>query len=154
MKKDPLLKELEEWTGHRPAGEQWWGGFLALIVLAGVIMAVFFGCSAKGASCNLAWNANAPDEQVVKYRITLGIAVLAETGHLEAVVILPDAPCQIAIQAINIYGLISEPASLKLSYVDIIDQGESLLSFRILPGRHVEFWPGRRFYKGRIQTPL
>lgn len=134
---------------------------MRVLILAATLLAIalIFLDRVMGAECRLEWDHTPADrqrivaEKVVKWRVFCGLDLLAEVATTSATVQLPDGPCEIAVVAINDVGLLSTPAKLKLAYVDTEDFGETLLSFRYLPGRHVEFWPGKRFYRSRIQLP-
>lgn len=49
MKKDPTLKQLEEWTGHRSLMiEQWWVGLGVALFWASIVMLVLLLSSCGG----------------------------------------------------------------------------------------------------------
>lgn len=106
-------------------------------------------CSA--AECKLAWDAAPIAEQVTKYRVYLGITLLAEVETNAATVLLPDAPCEIAVVAINAAGT-SPPASMRV--ICLTDQSSAdLKAWLPLRTYHREFIPVPRFYRVQIQTP-
>jgi len=149
--KPPTDKQEEDRA--RSLTEQCWLGPLCLVFWSIVIVAVFYGCSAKGGEVTLAWDANQPTEQVTGYRLYLGLDLLAEVAApaTQATVTLPDGPCEVSIVAVNAAGT-SPPASLKVAY--IVDQDTvDLRAWRTLRGYYREFLPGTRFYRTRIETP-
>lgn len=148
MKPEP--SDREEETRARGIAEQCWLGPLCLLFWVILILGFIHGC-VKGAEVTLAWDANDPAQRVEKYRVYLGLELLAEVTGTTARVILPDAPCEIAVVAINSEGT-SPPAFLKLSYLTD-QQSTDLKAWDTLRGYHREFLPGRRFYRTKIQTP-
>lgn len=132
--------------------EQWLGGVLAIaatILFFGILIWIAFS-RIDAAECKIVWD-NPPD-QVSKWRVHLGLVVLTEVTTPAATLILPDAPCEIAVIAVNAYGLISEPATLKLAfYTD--QEGNDMLAWINLRSYHREFIAGRRFNRIKIETP-
>ena len=148
-----LPPDWEEENRSKRLFEQCWLGPLCLLFWVIVIIAAFHGCTgnAKGAECTMEWDVNPVTDQVVSYRIYLGITLLAETPNTSATVQLPDAPCEVSLVAVNANGQ-SLPTTMKVACITDRDSID-LKAWRILRVYHREFLPGPRFYQTRIETP-
>lgn len=150
MKPEPT--DEQEQDRARSLFEQCWLGPLCLAFWVIVIVAVFYGCSAKGAECRIAWNQPPADQQITKWRIYVGTVLLAEpTTPTGTLVILPNAPCEVAVMAINSVGT-SPPATMKVSYITDLESAD-MSAWMPLRSYHREFIAGRRFYRTKIETP-
>jgi len=143
----PELPDREEENRARGLAEQCWLGPLCLLFWVIVILAYIHGC-ARGAECRLAWDTQ-PDAS--KWRVYLGLDLLAEVTTPAATITLPDAPCVVSVVAVNDAGQ-SPPATLRLSY--LTDQESvDLRAWSNLRAYYREHLPGPRFYRTRIETP-
>ena len=144
------LPDKDEETRARGLAEQCWLGPICLLFWTIVILSYIHGC-ARGAECAIAWNPSPAAENVTKYRVYLGLDMLAEVTTPAATVNLPDAPCTISVVAVNAAGQ-SPPASLRLSF--LTDQESvDLRAWSNLRAYYREFLPGPRFYRTCIETP-
>lgn len=148
MRQQPTDRDEE--TRARSLFEQYWLGPLCLVLWVFAIVAVFYGCSAKGAECVISWDDPPAEQNVTKWRVFVGLEVVEVTTP-QATIILPDAPCTVAVVAVSNTGQ-SEPATLNLSYVTD-QESVDMRAWATMRGYHREFLPGRRFYRTIIQTP-
>ena len=127
---------------------------ITMLFLLLCITACLIKCSgAWGAECTIAWNPSPAAENVTKYRVYLGLDMLAEIAAptTQATVTLPDAPCVVSVCAVNAAGQ-SPPASLRLSFLTDQESAD-LRAWSTLRAYYREFLPGPRFYRTRIETP-
>ena len=149
MKQEPT--DEQESDRARSLAEQCWLGPLCLLFWAIIIIGFIHGC-AKGAECTVAWQLpHAGDPPVTSWRIYRGLDLLAETAIPQATIRLPDAPCIIAVCAVNESGQ-SAPTTLQVAYLTDQDSTD-LKIWQTIHGYHREFTPGKRFYRTKIETP-
>jgi Na+-transporting methylmalonyl-CoA/oxaloacetate decarboxylase gamma subunit len=136
--------------GRVPLVEQWWGGFVALIILAAAVVCM---SRCEGAEITIGWERNRTAENVTEYRVHLGAEILATVKHpaCAATVRLPDGPCELAIVAINPVGL-SKPTPFKICFVTYQDSND-LQAWRNAPGIHYEYLTGPRFFRTKLELP-
>jgi hypothetical protein len=143
------LPDDEERANAKDLACRCWLGPILLAFWALVIVAVFYGCTANGGQCKLAWT---PQEDAVEYRIYCGIDLLTATADSQATVTLPDGPCALAFVAVDTAGNTSTPTSFKISFVTYQDSLD-MRAWRNAPGRYVEFIHGKRFHRTKLETP-
>jgi hypothetical protein len=141
------LPDSDEETRAKGIAEQCWLGPICLLFWVVVILTVVHGC-AYGAECTLAWNSQS---DAAKWRVYLGIELLAEVTQPTAMVTLPDQPCTLAVVAVNDAGQ-SPPATIRLSF--LTDQESvDLRAWSELRSYYREHLHGPRFYRTKIETP-
>jgi hypothetical protein len=131
--------------------EQWWGGLLILLIWAIFILVFFFSCSRlKGGQVTIEWDAADPVEQVTKWRIYKGIALVAEVTQPLAILTLTDEPQELSVVAINVTAT-SPPATIKLDAITLL-RSFDLNTWLIEKVIHREK-SNAVFYRLKIETP-
>lgn len=152
MKKDPVLKEIEEWTGRRtPMVEQWWGGLIATFLMAASIMAVFWGCAASGGELTLVWDMPPAEEHVTLWRVFKGIDEVATTSVPKVTLQAPDDAASVfSVRPQNASG-IGPPASITV--IPLVIQGShDLKAWADMKVIYDELQQ-RKFFRIKIITP-
>lgn len=97
----------------RGIAEQCWLGPLCLLFWVLVILGCIHGC-VKGAECKLAWDAPDAAQNVVKWKIYVGLEYTEVSLPFASVTLPVDWVSMIAVVAVNQSGLVSAPAMIEV----------------------------------------
>jgi hypothetical protein len=142
------LTDTEEEARSKTLAEQCWLAPLCLLVWVLVFGLLIHGCTAQGAECTLAWDAQAG---VTDYRVWRGLECLATVTTNSATVTLPDEPCSLTVTARNAVGESAHSAPLSIVAVTM-QESNDLKAWGSVKTVHREK-QAMKFYRLRIQTP-